>query len=98
MKKIIIPLLLGISAVINAQNTLSGTVTDNESQPVKGVSVYAPEFHKGTSTDENGKYKLSDLPNGKVKLSFVFVGFITQNKTIDIPRETTLDIMLEPAV
>jgi len=97
MKKIILPLLLGISAVLSAQNTLSGTVTDNENQPVKGVSVYAPEFHKGTSTDENGKYKLSDLHNGKVKLSFVFVGFTTQNKTIDIPRETTLDIILEPA-
>lgn len=96
MKKIIIALFIGISAMLQAQNSISGIVTDTKNQPLKGVSVYAPELHKGTSTDENGKYLLSNLPNGTTKLSFVFTGFATQNKTINVQqKENNLNIILE---
>jgi iron complex outermembrane receptor protein len=99
MKKIIITLLLGFSAVLYAQNSVSGTVTNMTNQPVSGVSVYAPELHKGTTTDENGKFSLTNLPNGTVKLSFTFVGFITQNKTIKgLEKENTLDVILEETI
>ncbi|MFV8347597.1 TonB-dependent receptor [Flavobacterium sp. ZB4P13] len=99
MKKFIIALFLGFSAMLQAQNTLSGTVTNLRNQPIKGVSVYASESHKGTTTDENGKYILSNLPNRNLKISFTFVGFATQNKTISsLQIENTLDIILEEAI
>lgn len=99
MKKFIIALFLGFSAILQAQNTLSGTVTDLKNQPLKGVSVYASELHKGTTTDENGKYTFSNLPNRNLKISFTFVGFATQNKTINsLQKENTLDIILEEAI
>jgi iron complex outermembrane receptor protein len=98
MKKIIIALILGFSGLINAQNTVSGTVTDLQNQPVPGVSVYAPELHKGTTTDENGKYTLHNLPNGGLRIAFTFVGFTTQNKNIEkLLKENTLDILLSQA-
>ncbi len=85
--------------MLQAQNTLSGTVTDLKNQPLKGVSVYASELHKGTTTDENGKYTLSNLPNRNLKISFTFVGFATQNKTINsLQKENTLDVILEEAI
>jgi iron complex outermembrane recepter protein len=96
MKKIIITLFLGFSAMLHAQNTISGTITDAKKQPIIGVSIYAPELHKGTSTDDNGKYALSNLPNGKLKLTFTFIGFSTQNKTINLQQnETIQDIVLD---
>ena len=96
MKKIIIALFIGFSAILQAQNTLSGIVTDAKKQPQMGVSIYAPELHKGTTTDENGKYILSNLPNGKVKITFAYIGFASQNKTLTLEKkETTLDIVLE---
>jgi iron complex outermembrane recepter protein len=96
MKKIIIALFIGFSAMLHAQNTISGTITDSKKQPIIGVSIYAPELHKGTSTDDNGKYTLSNLPNGKLKLTFVFIGFSTQNKTINLQQNETLqDIVLD---
>ena len=96
MKKIISILLLGFSAMLHAQNSVSGTVTDAKSQPIKGVTINAPEIHKGTTTDENGKYTLNNLPNGNLKLTFSFIGFATQNKTISLQKkETLLDINLE---
>lgn len=99
MKKFIIALFLGFSAMLQAQNTLSGTVTDLKNQPIKGVSVYASELHKGTTTDENGKYTFSNLPNRNLKISFTFVGFATQNKTINsLQKENTLDVILEEAI
>ena len=96
MKKFTIALFMGFSIFLSAQNTISGTLTNDKKQPIIGVSVYAPELHKGTSTDENGKYTLSNLPNGKIKLTFAYIGFATQNKTINLQqKETTLDIALE---
>lgn len=96
MKKYIMALFIGFSAVLQAQNTILGTVTDTKNQPIKGVSVYASELHKGTVTDDNGKYTLTNLPNGKVNLSFVFIGFGNQNKSITLQqKQTTLDIVLE---
>ncbi len=96
MKRIIIILFLGLSAMLQAQNKVSGTVTDAKKQAVIGVSVYAPELHKGTSTDANGKYYFTNLPNGNLKLTFVYVGFETQNKIIVLKsKESTLNIILK---
>ena len=96
MKKIITALFIGFSAMLQAQNTISGTVTGAQNQPIIGVSIYAPELHKGTSTDENGNYSLSNLPNGKIKLTFAYIGFATQNKILNLQnKENTLDIILD---
>ncbi|MBG6109281.1 iron complex outermembrane receptor protein [Flavobacterium sp. CG_9.10] len=99
MKKFIIALFLGFSVMLQAQNSVSGTVTDLKNQPIKGVSVYATELHKGAITDENGKYNMSNLPNGSIKLTFTFVGFGIQNKTINnAQKENVLDVILEETI
>lgn len=99
MKKFIIALFLGFSAMLQAQNAISGTVTDLKNQPIKGVSVYASELHKGTTTDEKGKFSLSNLPNGSLKISFVFPGFTTQYKTINpFQKENDVTVILEETI
>ena len=96
MKKIITILILGFSSIIYSQNTVSGTITDANNQVIIGVSVYAPELHKGTNTNENGNFSLTNLPNGNLKLSFVYLGFETQYKIINIKqKETNLNIQLK---
>jgi iron complex outermembrane receptor protein len=95
MKKIITIFIIGFSAFLNAQNTLSGNVTDVKNQPMIGVSIYIPELHKGTSTDENGKYILSNLPNTKIKLAITYIGFTTQNKSVILQqKDTVLNVKL----
>ncbi|HRA73020.1 MAG TPA: TonB-dependent receptor, partial [Flavobacterium sp.] len=99
MKNFIITLMLGFSTILSAQNSVTGKITDSKNQPIIGVSIYAPELHKGTSTDENGKYTLSNIPTGTAKLTFAFTGFATQNKTINVlKKENILDIILEETV
>jgi iron complex outermembrane receptor protein len=99
MKKLIITLILGFSTILSAQNSITGKITDAKNQPIIGVSIYAPELNKGTSSDENGKYTLSNIPIGTAKLTFAFAGFATQNKTINVQKkENILDIILEETV
>ena len=99
MKNLLITLILGFSAVLSAQNSVTGKITDAKNQPIIGVSVYAPELQKGTATNENGIYTISNLPAGTAKLTFYFTGFATQNKTIIVlKKENILDIILEETV
>jgi iron complex outermembrane receptor protein len=85
--------------MLQAQNTVSGTVTNRDNQAIKGVSIYVPELHKGTTTDDNGNYSLTNLPNGSLKLNFLFVGFSSQYKTIQkLKKENILNIMLEETI
>lgn len=99
MKLILLTLLTGFTTMVQAQNTLYGTVTDQNNQPIKGVSVYAPELHKGTSTDDSGKYTLNSLPEANVKLTFSFMGFATQNKVVNLhQQETTFDVTMEETI
>lgn len=98
MKPIFIALILGFTAISYGQNSISGTVTDNQNQPLASVTVYAPEIHKSTVTDVNGKYVLNSVPSGRVKIIFSFIGFTTQEQNINVQKETTLDIVLAESI
>ncbi|MBW4359138.1 TonB-dependent receptor [Flavobacterium taihuense] len=96
MKSIILALFLGLTTFIQAQNSISGKVTDAKNNPLSGVTVDATEFHKSTKTDENGMYTLTALPNGDLTLVFSSEGFATQNKKIEKVQNTkTLDVILD---
>lgn len=98
MKKTVTALLLGFCAMATAQNSLSGTISDNKNQPLSGVAVYAPELHKGTISDASGKYSLVNLPAGNIKIIFSYIGFATQNRSVVVQNETILDLVLEESI
>jgi TonB-linked SusC/RagA family outer membrane protein len=60
--------------------TVTGTVTDENNQPLPGVSVKVKNSGLGTQTDVNGKYSLNipDANANNVVLVFSFVGFNQQ--------------------
>ena len=99
MKKIIFALVLGFSTLMQAQNTVSGTVADSNNKALQGVSIYIQELQKGTLSDANGNYSLTNLPNGNVSISFALMGYGTQNKTIvNAQRQNRLNVQLEPTI
>nr|WP_315198131.1 TonB-dependent receptor [uncultured Flavobacterium sp.] len=96
MKLYILALLLGLTTFLQAQNSISGKVTDSKNNPLTGVTVYTAESHKSAKTDENGVYTLTELPNGEENFVFSYVGFATQNKKIvKIQNTQTVDIVME---
>ncbi|MCG9791640.1 TonB-dependent receptor [Flavobacterium algicola] len=96
MKKYILILFLGLSTMLQAQQILSGTISDIQNKPLPGVSVYIPELHKGTTTNDNGEFFFSNLPKRELNIRFVLVGFGTQNKLVNLfQNEGKLQLVME---
>ncbi len=68
--------------VQQAKKNVTGIVTDDNGQPIPGVSVVAKGTTMGTVTDMDGKFKL-EIPNTASSLQFSFVGMKTQEIAID---------------
>lgn len=99
MKKIFYILIIGFSAFINAQNKIIGTITDPQNQKVKGVLVSISDLHKITESDENGFYSFNNVPNGTIKINYIFLGYISKNTTCIVQNgENKLDVVLAPSL
>jgi iron complex outermembrane receptor protein len=96
MKTFIKLLLLVAGFSANAQNSISGKVTDINKNPISAVGIYAQEIHKGTTTNEDGTYILNNIPKGKIKITFTYLGYKSVTKTIEInSKSEILNIQLE---
>ncbi len=61
---------------------ISGKVSDEEGEPLIGVSVKVKESVTGTVTDANGQFTIS-IPEDKKTLVFSYVGFLSQEVIVD---------------
>lgn len=94
MKKIIILCVIIFSYhIITAQNTISGTIINQDSIPLIGASISIPELNENTKSDNNGHYTLHNIPNGKIKIEYSFIGYNNEIKTI-ILHNTNLEILV----
>src|SRR5690606_27020329 len=77
-----------------SSNTIRGTVTANNGEPLIGVNIIVEGTDNGTVTDEKGTYSLS-VSQGST-IVFSFLGFQSQRVTID--DQQTIDVVLEEEV
>ncbi|MEN8226795.1 MAG: SusC/RagA family TonB-linked outer membrane protein [Bacteroidota bacterium] len=75
--------------------TVTGTVTDENGQPLPGVNVYIKGTTQGTITDANGNYSL-DVQDGDALLVFSSVGLTMQE--VPVGNRTVIDITLNPDI
>ena len=75
-----------------AQNVISGTVTDEQGDPLIGVSVLVKETKAGVSTDIDGKYSVRTAKGQTVVFSYI--GMVTQE--IKVGASRTIDVVMEP--
>jgi len=92
-----------MAGTLSAQQTgaLAGRVTDAQSQkPLESANVRIEGSSIGTSTDEDGTFRLEGIPSGNVNLIVSFVGYETVRRTIRVDGHvrTGLDIELTPSV
>jgi len=79
----------------NATVVLSGSVSTNEShEKLIGVNVYLKGTTTGTVTNENGFYSLK-LPEGNTTIVYSFIGYQTQEKSINLKGDKTVNVTLE---
>ncbi len=88
MKHLLLTIALLTSLFSLSQNTgsISGKVLDKEydDEPLPQCNIIVKGTTKGTTTDFDGLYSLSNLEPGSYTIEFSFVGYKTQNIPVDI--------------
>ena len=98
MKYIINVLLLFAISSIYAQNTLIGSVLDkNTKEPLVFANIYLPQLEKGGTTNDEGHYMLSNVPNGTYSIVVSIIGYETFSRNINFPYTDDLNIELVPS-
>ena len=65
-----------LSTLLYSQNKINGFVVDKQSsEKLIGVNIILLGSSNGTTTDINGKFTLTDIPNGKQKILFSYIGY-----------------------
>lgn len=78
----------------SAQTTVSGTVKDGD-QALPGVNVVVKGSTKGTSTDADGRYKITVGDPSSV-LVFSFIGYSPEEQTVG--NRTVIDVAMIPDI
>ena len=88
MKKIfIICILILTYHITNAQNKITGKITDQDNLQLPGATIFIPDLNKGTIADSNGNYEFTNLPNSKVKIQCSFIGYLNVIESIELKGE-----------
>ncbi len=77
-----------------ANITVSGSVTDEQGNPLAGVSISVKGTAKAVQTGPDGHFQIKDLPPNSV-LIFTYVGYSKQE--LNLNGRTSLDVQLKQA-
>ncbi|QEH43916.1 TonB-dependent receptor [Chitinophaga sp. XS-30] len=88
------PPLKVLSPFILPPVTITGKVTDDAGEPLPGVTVMVKGTRTGTTTDENGEFKLSGVDD-KAVLVLSYIGFATTE--LELNGRKKLDIKMGKA-
>ena len=73
-------------------SSVKGTVTDENGDPMAGVSVLVKGTQIGTVTDVDGTYTLRGVPANAQTLVFSFIGM----ETLEVAARATVNVTLHP--
>lgn len=102
MKRLIPSLAFGLVLLLlpglawAQQGTVTGTVTEAETgEPLPGATVQIPAEGAGAAADAEGQYRLAGVPAGEQTLRVSFVGFQSQERTVNVPAGGTVRVNFE---
>jgi len=103
MKRLLQFLFMVIAWSTQGQKTsgiIAGKVSDATGKPLAYASILLEELKLGVLTDDNGKYSIRKVPQGKHKVLVSFLGYGTRSMNIEVNKDSlyiTLDFTLEEA-
>ncbi len=94
MRKFLLMLcVLGSGLAMAQERVITGKVTSMDDESVlPGVNVAIQGTTRGTSTNENGEFRIEGVTDG-ASLVFSFVGFVS--KTVAVGSKTVINVALE---
>ncbi len=93
-------LLLGTAGPLVADTPVPGSIvgriTDSAGEAIGGVTVTIMQLNRQVVSDDNGGYRLSQIPGGTYVVSYVRLGYAPQTREVVVEEEksTTIDIVL----
>jgi TonB-linked SusC/RagA family outer membrane protein len=98
MKKLSLVLMLVLLVVgfAAAQRTLSGTVSDENGEPLIGATILLKGTSRGTVTDVDGNYTIEVPEDGQQVLIVSYTGYTTEEIEVGVSDE--VDIQLVSAI
>jgi len=82
--------------VLAQERTINGRVVDSETnEPIPGVNVIVLPSYRGTITDMDGNYSLTNVSSTD-QLQYSFIGFA--NQTVEVGEQTTINVILVPDI
>lgn len=94
MKKLLTA-IFAISITVPAfARTVTGTVLDENNEPMIGTPVRASSnTNLGTTTDIDGKFTFSNVPDNETSLKVTYTGY--KEQTVSIPPNNTIKVKME---
>ena len=81
-----------------AQHAITGTLMDKDTNaPLEFASIYLPQLEKGTTSDADGHFNLTEIPSGNHKIIISLVGYETLSQSIRLPLTESLNLALKPS-
>ena len=93
-----------VSALFSQNSIITGLLKDESNSPLSFVNVLlfekdAAEPFKGSTTDENGRFRIENIKDGSYKIKFSFVGFLATEKDIELVSTKNIgELILKTAV
>ncbi|MBQ6955342.1 MAG: TonB-dependent receptor [Bacteroidales bacterium] len=101
MKKTLFALLLLLAslATANAQNTVKGVLLDSDKgEAIPFAQVYLDGTNHWASTDLNGYFIISKIPNGDYVIKVRYIGYEEYSEPVSLKHQTvTKNIHLKPS-
>lgn len=97
----IIPLLFNGNLLAQVSGKLTGTVKDNNGEPLVGANVLIEGTTLGAASDFDGRYTILNIRAGTYTVRFGYLGYktrIVEGVRISADQTKILDAVLEPEV
>lgn len=91
MKQTLTLIIFLFGLYVIAQNTVTGKVVNTNNNPISLVNISISGTTQGVASDNDGNFKITDLPNGNYTLYFSAVGYYDQEKKVFI-NDTNLEL------
>ena len=94
MKKYIQLVLLLLASSLYSQNSITGTITNTNQQPLQFVALHIVESNAYTETDNNGFYEFKNVPKGNITIVAYLFGYEQKTEKTNTVESTELNFTL----
>ncbi len=93
-------LLSVLPAAAQETGTVTGTITTEEGRIAAGINVLVENTQIGTAADENGQFRVEQVPAGRQVLVVSGIGYSKKRRAIDVEagRTTRVNLTISPSV